>query len=285
MIVLWVSGLTWDILSKIHVIDDLRVEGATITALEPLPITGHWPQVGQMITGQNPGNTGYFDTWAPQQYTSQPVTRPEIALLSKIITAAGRTVISVDLALTYVPSYLNELSASADCLIIRTKVDNDIAIMDKAVKAARFLASADRAFLLLSDQQEAEVKCYVNLNDGLHALGLLEVSTQKTVHWPETLVYHVGHGQLWLNLEGRESAGIITSGNEYDQTCQALIHSLPAKLLDPLTNEPVIERIYCRNEVYSGDYLFQAPDLVVVFRPGYAPSPTSAILGLDGTAV
>jgi hypothetical protein len=43
----------------------------------------------------------------------------------------------------------------------------------------------------------------------------------------------------------------------------------------------VIERVYRKDELYSSEYLFCAPDLVVVFEPGYAPSPQSTHLGFD----
>jgi hypothetical protein len=56
---------------------------------------------------------------------------------------------------------------------------------------------------------------------------------------------------------------------------------LPAKLLDPQTGETVIEHIHRKEELYQGDYLFCAPDLVAVFKPGYAPSVQSTRLAFD----
>jgi hypothetical protein len=60
-----------------------------------------------------------------------------------------------------------------------------------------------------------------------------------------------------------------------------LIDALPGKLRDGLTGGQVIERVYRKEELYPGEYLFCAPDLVLVFKPGYAPSPRSARLGFD----
>jgi len=238
-----------------------------------------------MISGQNPGCTGYFDIWAPQQYRAQPVIEPTILGLHEVIAAAGCKATQVDLALTEVPAYLSEPGTPVDCLIVHTVAGEDIAAIDQALQAACTWAGTGGACLLLSDYHAAAVKCYVNLNDGLRALGVLEVSEQGTTRWKETLAYHVGHGQLWINLEGREPFGIVAPRDEYDQVCQALITSLPAKLLDPQTGEPVIEQVYRRDELYRGDYLFRAPDLVVVMRPGYAPSPNSVMLGFDGAVI
>lgn len=285
VIVLWISGLTWEMRDTIPAMDALQSEGATITSLRPSPITGPRPQAWQMMSGQHPGHAGYFDVWLPRQYAAQPVSEHKTSLLHETITTAGLTDAWVDLALAEVPTYLNESTPSVDCLVIHTAAGDDLAAIDLAIEAARSRAGTDGVFFLLSDHQPAAVKCYVNLNDAFHALDVLEVSAQKTIRWEETLAYHVGHGQIWINLGGREPMGIVGSGNEYDQTCQALARSLPVKLLDPQNGEPVVEQVYCRNELYQGDFLFRAPDLVVVLRPGYAPSPESIAIGLNDTAV
>jgi len=47
----------------------------------------------------------------------------------------------------------------------------------------------------------------------------------------------------------------------------------------------VIERVYRKEEVYTGDYLFCAPDMVIVFEPGYAPSPKSTRIELDDSII
>jgi hypothetical protein len=238
-----------------------------------------------MMSGQNPGQAGYFDVWLPRQYAAQPVSEPAASCLREALTAAGRADRWVDLTLADVPTLLNESSPSVDCLVMRATAGDDLAALEQAITAARASIGTDDALFLLSDHQPAAVQSYVNLNDALRALDVLEVSAENTIRWEATLVYHAGHGQLWINLAGREPMGTIASGNEYDQTCQALVRSLPAKLLDPRSGEPVVEQVYTRNEIYQGGYLFRAPDLVVVLRPGYAPSPNSVAVGLDGAAV
>ncbi len=284
MIVLWISGLTWDLLNRVPGVALLRAQGAAVINLEPLPITGPKPQAWQMISGRNPGGTGYFDSWMPQQHTMQPVAEPTVPMLHEVIAAAGRTATYVNLALADVPLYLNELEARVDCLVVRTVAGNDMVMIDQAITAAQARVGTDETCLLLSDHHETAVKRYVNLNNGLRSLDVLEVSRREIIRWEETLAYHIGHGQIWINLQGREPLGIVAY-HEYDQTCQALVTSLPRKLLDPESGVPVIERVYRRNELYHGDYLFRAPDLVAVLRPGYAPSPNSVLLGFDDDVV
>jgi hypothetical protein len=237
------------------------------------------------MSGQTPGHSGFFDTWLPRQYVVQPADEPEAQLLHEIIAAAGQTTACIDLAVAEVPGFVRTSAPSVECLIIHTSAGPDLATLENAIEAAKSWAGADGTFFLLSHHQTTAVTCYVNLNDAFHALDVLEVSTQNTLHWEGTLAYHAGHGQIWINLAGREPLGIVASGEEYDQTCQTLVRSLPGKLLDPQNGEPVIERVYRRDDLYQGAYLFRAPDLVVILRAGYAPSPRSIAAGLDGTAI
>jgi hypothetical protein len=282
MIVLWMSELTWAMAEQIPAVRALQTRGATVTTLEPLPITGQQTQAQQMFSGQNPGRTGYFDSWTPWQYAALSTTEPTVRTLHEVIVATGHTSVKINLTLAEVSARLDGWTQPMGCLIVQTVAGDDIAAMDQAIMAALTWAGTDGICVLLSDRQAAPVNCYVNFNDGLRDLGVLEVSEQGTICWEASLAYHVGYGQLWINLEGREPTGIVTPGEEYDQVCQALVTSLPAKILDPRTGQHVIERIYRRSELYKGHYLFRAPDLVVVLRAGYAPSPNSISLGFDG---
>jgi hypothetical protein len=302
LIVLWISGLDWAMARQMPVIPALQTPGATVRALEPLPITGAQTQAMQMLSGQNAGRTGFFDVWEPQRQhmpladTGSYVRRiaePDIwGMLRSTIAAAGRTMLSVDLALSEVPAYLAEAAPAVDLLIVHAIASDasgtslaDAVMVDRAVAAAQMAVGTDTVLFLLADYHVAPVKHYVNLNDALRDLEILEVTEQQTIRWDATLAYHAGHGQIWINLAGREPAGIVAARDEYDQVCQALVTALPAKIRDPQSGEPVIERIYRRTELYAGPYLFRAPDLVVVLRPDYAPSPRSIMAGFDGTSV
>jgi hypothetical protein len=77
----------------------------------------------------------------------------------------------------------------------------------------------------------------------------------------------------------------VRSGNEYQQVRDALINELCSNWRDPQTGELVVERALKKEEAYSGPYLFKAPDLVVVYRPGYVASPKAAALEFDGVSI
>jgi predicted AlkP superfamily phosphohydrolase/phosphomutase len=88
------------------------------------------------------------------------------------------------------------------------------------------------------------------------------------VDWSRTRAYAVGLGQIYFNLRGRESQGIVSAGAEY----KALQDEIAAKLVqlkDPDTGEPVMRAVYKRDDIYKGDYIQYAPDLQVGFNDGY----------------
>ncbi len=79
-------------------------------------------------------------------------------------------------------------------------------------------------------------------------------------------------GNIWVNLKGRDPAGIVEPGAEYEALRDALIAGLSA-LRHPLTGEPLVRRVWRREELYTGPYVERFPDLVVeadvpdIFRP------------------
>ena len=84
----------------------------------------------------------------------------------------------------------------------------------------------------------------------------------------KTKAYAVGLGQIYFNLKGRESQGIVSSGAEY-KALQEEIASKLVGLRDPDTGERVFGAIYKRDDIYRGEFLNNAPDLQVGFNDGY----------------
>jgi predicted AlkP superfamily phosphohydrolase/phosphomutase len=88
------------------------------------------------------------------------------------------------------------------------------------------------------------------------------------VDWARTRAYAVGLGQIYFNLRGRESQGIVSAGAEY-QALQDEIATRLVQLSDPDTGEQVMRAVYKRDDIYQGDYIQNAPDLQVGFNDGY----------------
>jgi predicted AlkP superfamily phosphohydrolase/phosphomutase len=98
------------------------------------------------------------------------------------------------------------------------------------------------------------------------------------VDWTRTRAYSLGLGQIYFNIRGREGQGIVNEGDDY----RRLTEELSAKLLtmtDPKTGQRIVRSVYKRDDVYSGPFLANAPDLQVGFEDGYRVSWQTSLGG------
>ena len=90
------------------------------------------------------------------------------------------------------------------------------------------------------------------------------------VDWEKTRAYSLGLGMIYLNLEGREPAGIVKPADG-----PALIADIKAKLLastDPATGAKVVEQVHVIDEIHHGAYRDLEGDLIPGFAPTYRVS-------------
>ncbi len=88
------------------------------------------------------------------------------------------------------------------------------------------------------------------------------------VDWERTYAYSYGNiGQIYLNLAGREPRGIVKP--EEAEHLIAEIASGLTGLKNPETQEPVIAKIYRKEELYHGERLAEAPEIIFLPRRGY----------------
>ncbi len=66
---------------------------------------------------------------------------------------------------------------------------------------------------------------------------------------------------IWINLKGVKPSGIVEQG-EYESLLE-FIRSKLRELKDPRTNEPVIKRIFRRDEIFHGPFSSEAADLIL----------------------
>lgn len=88
------------------------------------------------------------------------------------------------------------------------------------------------------------------------------------VDWSRTKAYSnwfSTESMIRINLKGREPEGIIQPGEEYERLRDELISQI-SQVRDPDTGEQIVERVHRREEVYSGPFLSDAPDLQIVTR-------------------
>ncbi len=91
----------------------------------------------------------------------------------------------------------------------------------------------------------------------------------SSMNMPLTRSYSASNTEqgIYLNLKGREPAGIISPGQEYETLRDEIIGELRA-LRDPQTGEEVISQIYKREDIYSGPYVTGAPDIIFFVQEG-----------------
>ncbi len=95
-------------------------------------------------------------------------------------------------------------------------------------------------------------------------------------HWPidmsRTQAYGYGFGEccagVAINLRGRQESGIVEPGAAYDGLCHRLVHAL-TEVRDPANNRRICRSVWRREELYSGPYADQAPDVVLLFEDDY----------------
>jgi predicted AlkP superfamily phosphohydrolase/phosphomutase len=83
------------------------------------------------------------------------------------------------------------------------------------------------------------------------------------VDWARTQAFSIGSfGQVYVNLAGVRPQGIVAPGEQYQQLLDRIAQSA-LDLRDPRTGEPLVERVYRREEIFSGPYAERTPDLIV----------------------
>lgn len=119
--------------------------------------------------------------------------------------------------------------------------------------------------LLLSDHGFCPIWREVVLNNYLKELGVLKLKGDK-IDMEESAAISYGYGDIWLNVKGREPKGFLELGEEYERIRGEIIQGLEALKID---GERPIKAVKRREEIYHGDWVEEAPDLIAIFNPGW----------------
>jgi len=89
------------------------------------------------------------------------------------------------------------------------------------------------------------------------------------INWEKTRAYSASNTEqgIYINLKGREAEGQVAPGEEYESVRDGLIKELKA-YREPATGEPMVSSIQKGEDVYSGPYLDEAPDIIFFLREG-----------------
>ncbi len=153
--------------------------------------------------------------------------------------------------------------------------------MDRIVGEARKRIGPKTALIVCSDHGFASFRRGINYNtwlvkNGFMTLRQVTSTGGKTledlfdkgelgeffryVDWSRTKAYAMGLGNIYINLMGREPQGSVVPGRDYDDVRAAIVRQLEA-LVDPGTGEKPVQRVYRREEIYSGFDPRLVPDL------------------------
>lgn len=144
--------------------------------------------------------------------------------------------------------------------------------VDAAVGEIAAAAGDDVELLLLSDHGFTRTIHEVNLDAWLRAHGYLAVPATEDAKLTQideaTRVFSMTPGRIYLNLTGREPRGSVESGAAYEALCDELIVGL-MELTAPDDGTPILESVKRRDEIFHGEALERAPDLLAIPHDGY----------------
>jgi predicted AlkP superfamily phosphohydrolase/phosphomutase len=192
--------------------------------------------------------------------------------------------------------FIHFLGIDQDSHVLWGKYDDELLTTYQRVDAevGRVMDRAEGALLLvISDHGFSRFDRAVNVNTWLMREGFLALADAakhsagemfSNVDWSRTRAYAAGLNAIYLNLRNREKSGILNPGAEAAQTEDEIRRRLLA-FRDPANGRVVAASVYPRAEVYSGEALASAPDLVVGWAAGYRTSWQSALGEISGDMV
>ncbi len=174
---------------------------------------------------------------------------------------------------------------------LATRIEEHYRRCDALLSAVLDKVDENTLLIVLSDHGFGTFRRAFDTNPWLWQNGLLALSDGRQpgdnpseafagVDWSKTYAYAVGLGGIYLNFKGRESGGIVEEGSEAERVRRAIQNGL-AGFPDLQTQLPAIRGVSRREELYSGAFAANAPDLLVNFHRGFRVSWQSAVGGFS----
>jgi len=162
--------------------------------------------------------------------------------------------------------------------------------MDELVGKVLEKTNEKGVLIIMSDHGFKSFRRGVNLNSWLYLNGYLSLKEGKKesdewfkdVDWESTKAYALGLGGVYINQKGREAKGTIRAGEETKALKRELIEKLNG-LKDEEKNAVAINKVFDRDELPSGPYKDNCPDLIVGYNEGYRVSWDSVTGKINNT--
>jgi len=171
------------------------------------------------------------------------------------------------------------------------RIEQHYSRCDALLSAVLDKVDENTLLIVLSDHGFGTFRRAFDTNSWLWQNGLLALKDSRkpgdnlgdgftAVDWSKTYAYAVGLGGIYLNLKRRESAGILEEGSEAERVRNAIQTGL-ADFPDKHTQRAAIRSVSRREELYSGAFVENSPDLLVNFYRGFRVSWQSAVGGFS----
>lgn len=157
--------------------------------------------------------------------------------------------------------------------------------VDKFIGRIADRVGRDVLFMIMSDHGFCGIHKEVYLNTWLREEGYLEFeSTPPKSHHdiaPATRAFNLDPARIYIHRKGSYARGGVDEGDAL-----RLIDEIAAKARAlTIDGRPVVDRIYRREDLYKGNYLDQAPDLVFVPHRGFDFKGTLSQQAVAGRSV
>lgn len=180
------------------------------------------------------------------------------------------------------------LGEDDDVLTVNSTVEQHYIEKDRFLGEVLDRIDNETAVFVFSDHGFTGFERAVSINSWLVENGYMSLTRAPTedevgelfeyVDWSKTVAYSVGFTNIFINQKGREGKGVVDPAEK-----EPLVDEIASKL-ENLTDEELgrkaVANVYQAPEVYSGDYVDEAPDIVVGFAPGYRMSWQNAVGGV-----
>lgn len=201
--------------------------------------------------------------WVYQTY------QPDLLLtVQSPLKQAGHQFLMVD---QRQPGYSNDVAAQyqQDMALVASQLDAELS---RLVEATQLEVEGGRlALLVVGSTGMSPIHTQVNLNTVLEQAGLLRLDWRDyvVVEQSQAIAFASGGAaHIYINLAGRERGGVVPQ-ESYADVQERIIEALN-QLTDPVSGEPIFERVMRQNEAsalgiggpYAGDVFVQA-------SPGY----------------
>jgi predicted AlkP superfamily phosphohydrolase/phosphomutase len=174
---------------------------------------------------------------------------------------------------------------------LATRIEEHYRRCDALLSAVLDKVDENTLLIVLSDHGFGTFRRTFDTNTWLFQNGLLALKDSRkpgehlgegfaAVDWSKTYAYAIGLGGIYLNFKGRESGGILEEGSEAERVRNGIQTGL-ADFPDEHTQRAAIRSVSRREQLYSGAFVENSPDLLVNFHRGFRVSWQSAVGGFS----